>query len=98
MTQNTALAAAQTAATSTDIPVAAGATVTVYLFTDRADGVIPTVPVYWVYLDTPSTDNKEVDLGKCKGYAFQFSGPGTLRVTRPDISAYGTNVGVAYES
>lgn len=99
MTQTTALAAAQTAATSSDITVAAGAVVTVALFTDRADGVIPTAGLeYWLYLDTVSADNKIVDLGKCKGYSTAISSPGTYRVKRPDISAYGVNVGVDTES
>lgn len=98
MTQNTILAAAQTVATSTDVAIASGATVTIGLFTDRTDGVVPGSYEYWLYVDTPGGDSKVLDLGKVKGYAVAVAAPGTYRVTRPLITDSLVNVGVFSET
>lgn len=96
MTQNTALAAGQTAATSSDIVVAPGASVTVGLFSTHPTGDLPGSFEYWLYADTPAQDRKVIDLGKVPPQV--ISGPGTYRVVRPDISAFGVDVGVFTET
>lgn len=98
MAQTTHLAAGQTAATSTDIVVAAGASVSVGLFTDRAGDAIPAALEIWLLIDTPGVDNRVIDLAKEPGNARAVSGPGTYRVSRPLLTAYGVNVGVFAET
>lgn len=98
MAQTTHLAAAQTALTSTDIVVAAGSTVTIGLFTDRAGDAIPAALEFWLMLDTPSVDNEVIDLAKVEGNARAVTGPGTYRVIRPLCTAFGVNVGVFSET
>lgn len=93
MAQATPLAAAKTAATSTDITVAAGATVTVGVFTDEAVG-LPANEGVVVYIDTPSNDNVAFLLsGACPTRV--VSGPCTLRAVRRVTSV---NIGVYTES
>lgn len=96
MAQTTPLAAGQAAATSSDIVVAAGASVTIGLFTDHPSGAVPGRFEYWLMADTPAQDRRVVDLGKVAPQV--ISGPGTYRVIRPDISANGVNVGVFVET
>lgn len=95
MTQATILSAAQTAATSTDVELAAGEKIKVGLFTDNALGIFPRKYEYWLVEDTPGADNRVVDLAKVTSQV--VVGPGTYRVVRPDISANGVNVGVFTE-
>lgn len=79
MTQSTILAVGLTAATSTDIVVAAGAVVTVGVFTDS----VLTTPVsatFTVVQDTPGIDLEIAPLGA--GKSLQLAGPGTFRVKR----------------
>ena len=97
MANNTILAPTQTAQTTTDITVASGAQVTVGLYTDRSDGVIPTAGLeYWLVLDNPgSADERIADLGKCRGYATSVPSGGVYRVVIPSgLATYGVNVGV----
>lgn len=95
MAQNTVLAAAQTAATSSDIVVAAGSVVTVGLFS--TSGSIPPGFECTIDADTPGGS---VYVGRlshsCRNTV--LSGPGTFRVRRPNISDVGVNIGVYTET
>jgi hypothetical protein len=81
MTQTTVLAAGTTAATSSDIVVAAGAFVTVGLFSAAA-AALPEGVMFAVDQDTPGADNTPEYLHQHKRTAV-LSGPGTFRVKRP---------------
>lgn len=94
MAQNTILAAGQTEALSTDVTVAAGATITVGIF---ASVPIPHAVALALRFDTPGRDNVARALTR-KHSTFQVTGPATVRVHRPDITAQGVNVGVFTES
>lgn len=94
MAQATILASAQTAATSTDVVVAAGSQVTIGIF---ATGAIPAGVQVSVAVDTPGDDANATVLNNTRPNTV-ISGPGTFRAYRPDISAYGVNVGVFTES
>ena len=94
MAQTTILAAGQTAATSSDVTVAAGAAVTVGLFADVA---VPPRAVATIYIDTPDGDQfvKQLQGGQPE----VISGPGTFRVVRKaSVSKWGVDVGVYTES
>lgn len=94
MAQNTVLASAQTAATSSDITVASGTTITFGLF---AAAAIP-LPVQCVIRqDSPGKDMVAGKLNAVNPTA-TLTGPGTFRVYRPNITAYGVNVGVFTET
>lgn len=93
MAQATILAAAQTAATSSDVTVAAGSVLTVGIF---ATGDIPTGVEIGVYIDTPGSD-LIADVLNFVRPAKVISGPGTFRVVRPNITNYGKDVGVFTE-
>ena len=94
MAQNTVLAAAQTAADSSNITVAAGQTVTVGLF---AASKIPAPVRCAIHIDGPTGDQI---VGVLTGinHTTVLSGPGTFFVRRPVISAYGVSVGVMTET
>lgn len=79
MAQNTILAAGTTAATSTDVVVAAGAVVTVGIFSAVE---IPDSVRVSVRQDTPSGDNFVTHLTG-RTLSVVLSGPGTFRVYRP---------------
>lgn len=81
MAQNTVLAAGNTEATSSDIVVAAGETVTVGIFPSSA-GFLPSSVSFGVYIDTPGND-RVVDRLTHTYPATVLSGPGTFRVKRP---------------
>lgn len=94
MAQATILAAGNTAATSTDIVVAAGESVTVGIFAASA-AQVPTDAAFIVEQDTPGADNIVARLGQ-QQRATVLAGPGTYRVSR---AAYtGTAFGVFTES
>lgn len=93
MTQTTVLAAGNTEATSTDIVVAAGAQVTVGLFS--ASGVLPYGVRFIVYQDTPGGDQFVARLEE-NARTTVLSGPGTYRVKRPAYT--GTAFGVFTEA
>lgn len=80
MAQNTVLAAGTTAATSTDIVVAAGASVTVGLFVATGDFAV-SGPVAEVLGDTPGADIRVALLSMDRPVTV-ISGPGTFRVKR----------------
>lgn len=91
MAQSTVLAAGLTAATSSDIVVAAGATVTVGLFSAVK------VPAYIrcaVHIDGP-TGSQVIGALSGNNVTLTLSGPGTFFVTRP---AVGVSVGVFTEA
>ncbi|SDQ42280.1 hypothetical protein [Pseudoxanthomonas sp. CF125] len=92
MAQVTMLVAAKTAATSTDLVVASGATATIGIFTDTADG-IPQTDYVRVYLDTPSADLFMFTL-TANTPSRPLPGPGTYRAIRPVTVA---NIGVFSE-
>lgn len=94
MAQATVLAADVTAAVSTDIVVAAGAVVTVGLFSASA-GRLPEGTVLAVEQDTPGADSVVDYLHNHKRTAV-LSGPGTFRVRRPAYT--GTAFGVFTEA
>lgn len=93
MTQTTVLAAGTTVATSTDIVVAAGSSVTVGIYSDTADS-LPEGVMFGVLQDTPGADNAVDQLHTHKRTTV-LSGPGTFRVKRPALS--GTGFGVFIE-
>lgn len=89
MAQTTILAAGTTAATSTDIVVAAGDTATVGIFAASSER-LPSDVRFSIMLDTPSTDIQVAALSDVEPVQV-ISGPGTFRVTRPAYTgeAYG---------
>ena len=93
MAQATILAVGTTAATSTDLIVAAGAVATIGVFTDSAGG-IPANEGVDLMLDTPSED---VRVGRLDGnHPTQVvSGPCTVRAKRGVTSV---NIGVFTET
>lgn len=94
MTQSTVLAAGNSAASSSDIVIAAGATVTVGIFSAVADSV-PLGLVFGIDQVTPGASNT---IGCLDGLKRQvmLSGPGTFRVKRPAYT--GTAFGVFLET
>ena len=94
MAQTTILAAGQTAATSTDVVVAAGTVATIGLFT--ASGPVPCGVEIGVRIATPGEDNFVAKLTQANQVTV-ISGPGTFRAYRRNIAAYGVNVGVFVE-
>lgn len=94
MTQSTVLAAGITAASSTDIVIAAGATVTVGIFSAVADAV-PLGVAFGIDQVTPGASNT---IGCLDGARRQvvLAGPGTFRVKRPAYT--GTPFGVFVET
>lgn len=98
MTQSTILATGITAATSTDIVIAAGAVVTVGIFCAALD--VPTgldwEPIQFTVLEkTPGADNK-IDTLNFGKKDVVLSGPGTYRVSRPAYT--GSPFGVFVET
>lgn len=94
MAQNTVLAVGVTAATSTDVVVAAGATVSIGIFTDSASG-LPGNHSVTVFMDTPSQDIPMFQLNG-KEPVKSISSPGTYRARRG--LGLTTNVGVFTET
>jgi hypothetical protein len=80
MPQSVILAVGVTAATSTDLIVAAGAVVTVGIYTASAESTALGA-VFKVMIDTPSID-QEVGSLTLITPTVQLAGPGTFRVTR----------------
>lgn len=95
MAQSTILAAAKTAATSTDVAVAAGVTVTIGIFSATYDRC-PHDAIFTVYQDTPGADNVVTTLTD-ERRSVVLSGPGTFRVGRVAYSV-GTAFGVFSET
>jgi Ni,Fe-hydrogenase I small subunit len=96
MAQSTILASAQTAATSSDVVIAAGASAVVGIF--AAAGVqIPEGVRCTVLQDTPGNDNA-IKFLTAQEPTTVINGPGTFRVWRPAITAYGVNVGAFSEA
>jgi hypothetical protein len=95
MPQTTILAAGQTAATSTNVVVAAGDVVSVGLFT--AAGAVPSGVEIDIRMATPGEDNFVAKLTQAN-QTTAISGPGTFRAYRKNIAAQGVNVGVYVES
>lgn len=93
MAQNTILASGTTNATSADVVVAAGATVSVGLFTADAAG-IPGNHGAAVMMDTPGGDLVAAELTG-KRPVTVIAGPGTFRVKR---TAGSTSFGVYTET
>lgn len=94
MAQSTILAAGNTAATSTDVVVASGATVVIGIFSASAD-TVPADVRFSVFRDTPGADNTMILLNNnCR--AVTITGPGTYRVGRPAYT--GTAFGVFLEA
>lgn len=94
MAQNTVLASAQTAAVSSDITIASGATITLGLFSAAA---IPAPVQLVIRQDSPGKDMLVGKLSAANPTA-TLTGPGTFRVFRPNIATYGVNVGVFTET
>ena len=82
MAQTTALAAGTTAAVSSDIVVAPGATVTVGVFTATAGGKFPDGAPFALEQITPGQPNVIATLDNARR-AQVITGPGTYRVRRP---------------
>lgn len=89
MAQTTILAAGSTAATSSDVTVAAGAAVSVGIFSAAG---IPSGIALPLYMDTPSLD-VQVGLLTSATPAIVLSGPGVFRVRREAL-ADSVSVGV----
>jgi hypothetical protein len=81
MAQSTILAAGVTAATSTDVVVAAGASVLIGVFSG-AGLSLPFGLTFSVLVDTPDADNVVDQLSNTRKQ-IQIFGPGTFRVSRP---------------
>lgn len=94
MAQSTILAPGNTAATSTDVVVAAGATVVVGIFSAANDALVPQV-YFTVFQDTPGADNTAALLNN-NYRALAIVGPGTFRIARPAYT--GTAFGVFLEA
>jgi hypothetical protein len=84
MTQSTILAAGTTAATSSDVVIAAGAVVTVGIF--ASSGAIPDGVVCSILQDTPGADVLLHDRLDANNPSTQITGPGTFRIARPVTS------------
>ena len=85
MTQTTILASGTTAATSTDVVLAAGATANIGIF--AATGTPPqSGPVAMLCMDTPGGDLDILPLS-AERPATSVSGPGTFRVKRSPVTA-----------
>jgi len=88
MAQNTILAAATATGTSTDVVVAAGASVTIGIYTSDANG-LPGDSRINVFIDTPSQDKMLFQLTPNSPVQV-LSGPGTFRCNKPASTvAYG---------
>ena len=94
MGQSTILAAGNTAATSTDIVVAAGETVTVGLFA-ASSATLPLGARFNVLADTPGQDGFVATLANGR-MQHAITGPGTYRVSRNVYT--GTAFGVYLET
>jgi len=94
MAQSTILAAGNTAASSTDVVVAAGDTVTVGIFA-AAGGSLPASVAFRVEIDTPGT-NAFVNKLTQTNRVTVIAGPCTARVRRPAYT--GTAFGVFLEN
>lgn len=81
MTQTTILAVGVTAATSADIVIAAGSSVTVGIFTDSAS-IDTRESGFTIFQDTPGLDVEVSSLTADK--SVQIAGPGTFRVKRTE--------------
>lgn len=98
MTQSTILATGTTAATSTDVVIAAGSVVTVGIFCAAPDVPVGLdwEPIQFTVLEkTPGADNK-IDTLNFGKKAVVLSGPGTYRVARPAYT--GSPFGVFVET
>jgi hypothetical protein len=84
MAQNTILAAGTTAATSTDVVVAAGSTVTIGIFVSSGDFSV-SGPIVQVMADTPGADVSVATLSPQSPTAV-IAGPGTFRAKRMAVS------------
>lgn len=93
MAQTTILASGTSSATSTDVTLGQGETVTIGLF---ASASIPPGVQIAVRIDTPGDDGGATVLNAFNS-ATILAGPGTYRAVRPDISAYSVSVGVYTE-
>lgn len=94
MAQATILAAAQTAAQSTDIVVPAGTQVTVSLFAASKINQRVRCPIH----QKGPTGSRVIGYLNGRTVSTVLSGPGTFFVTRPAITEFGLNVGVFTES
>jgi len=83
MAQNTILAAATTAATSSDVTVAAGSSVNIGIFASGAD--VPASNCAALYMDTPGGDLAIHRFNQTYPVVC-VTGPGTFRVRRPEGS------------
>lgn len=92
MAQSTILAPGDTNATSTDIEVAEGSTVTVGIYSEGPDG-LPSGSRAAIVQDTPARDVLVTNLDSSHP-STQLYGPGTYRVVRPA----GRDIGVFLES
>lgn len=86
MAQSTILAVGVTAATSSDVVVAAGASVTVGMFAAADTTALQAGAVLSVMIDTPGADNVVETLDNTRRQV-QIFGPGTFRVKRPVVPA-----------
>lgn len=84
MTQTTILAPGLTQAPSADIVVAAGAVVTVGIYS-VAPAVLGAMSDFSIMQVTPGYENYVGSLGNSHR-ATQLNGPGTFRVRRPELS------------
>lgn len=82
MTQATVLAPGNTEAVSTDITVAAGASVTIGIYADSAAKLLPASVSFNVMIDTPGGDNWAARLDNRQRQTV-LAGPGVFRVKRP---------------
>lgn len=94
MPQSTILASGTTAATSTDVTLAAGASATIGIFSASPNAQVS--QQVRVVIDTPGADNF-VALLKDDQRQVQVYGPGTYRVVREEATPGGAALGVFLE-
>lgn len=92
--RKTVLEPGQTTATSDDVVVLADQVWTVGLYV--ASGALPGSLSFAVKMETPG-DDIDVEVLTSADPARVIAGPGTFRVSRPDISGGGVDVGVFVE-
>ena len=93
MAQTTILTAGTTAATSSDVTVAAGANAVISPFV--ASGVLPASVELAIYMVTPGADVFVAELNNRPEVVTNPTATAIVyRVRRPDMSAYGVGVGV----
>ena len=95
-TRTAVTAPAQTYRVSTDVEVAADASLLIGLYTDSTSGEVPGSFEINLYQKTPGGPRLLCDLSKVEPMILQ--GPCTVYVVFPDVSSRGVNIGLFTEA